>query len=425
MATHAAVALLLARFLGHSIHADARGAPLQSATVSRRTTTSIDLNAQTVWIDPAHATFNEDGSMTVGDPANPSAMDPPWAPKMSALNLEDPTCTWTLEIGFHITDYSGFKYMSIGFGDNAAINGQTWHNGNFIAFQEWSQQEGTPRGGLSAEGSETGWTQMSLSEFFGNPSSKKYARISYRADSKIDFEILSEDKAQVLFSRVYYTSTSFGWPENVQNGDRSLVQFTVRSGASTWSDLTVEHSGTCPSPPGVEAAAVGDPHLQNIHGERFDLMKEGDHVLINIPRGASAENALLRAQADARKLGRTCTDMYFQALNITGSWAVSKQAGGFHYSVSNGDAQTSKWVAFGKVELKIVVGHTVRNFQYLNVYVKHLGAAGFPIGGLLGEDDHESVSVPPETCVKRLSLKQRADNDVFEEGASVAISTLS
>merc|ERR1719254_6104 len=45
-------------------------------------------------------------------------------------------------------------------------------------------------------------------------------------------------------------------------------------------------------------AATGDPHLQNIHGERFDLMKPGKHVLINIPRGMTGEDAFLRVQAD-------------------------------------------------------------------------------------------------------------------------------
>merc|ERR1740121_1213489 len=54
---------------------------------------------------------------------------------------------------------------------------------------------------------------------------------------------------------------------------------------------------------GGPVAATGDPHLQNIRGERFDVMKQGRHVLINIPLGISAENALLRVEAEARRLG--------------------------------------------------------------------------------------------------------------------------
>ncbi|CAK0880678.1 unnamed protein product [Prorocentrum cordatum] len=47
-------------------------------------------------------------------------------------------------------------------------------------------------------------------------------------------------------------------------------------------------SSPTPSPtptPAPAASATGDPHLQNIHGERFDLMRPGNAVLIQIPRG--------------------------------------------------------------------------------------------------------------------------------------------
>jgi len=167
------------------------------------------------------------------------------------------------------------------------------------------------------------------------------------------------------------------------------------------------------------ASAVGDPHLQNVHGEKFDLMKPGNHVLINIPRGAGTEKSLLRVQADARQLGGQCADMYFQEVNVTGSWADAKQAGGYHYSVSQGDAKAPEWVAFGKVGLKVVHGRTDSGLSYLNVYVKHLGRAGFPVGGLLGEDDHEDVITPPKECVKSLSLAEGV------EGGRRAISVLS
>ena len=138
-------------------------------------------------------------------------------------------------------------------------------------------------------------------------------------------------------------------------------------------------------------AATGDPHLQNVHGERFDLMQAGKHVLINIPRGVSAEDALLRVQADARRSGRSCSDMYFKELNTTGSWAEAKQVGGYHYSVRQVVANIHQWVVIGKVELKVVHGRTESGILYLNVYVKHLRRSGFAVGGLLGEDDHKDA----------------------------------
>jgi len=154
----------------------------------------------------------------------------------------------------------------------------------------------------------------------------------------------------------------------------------------------------------VTASATGDPHLQNVHGERFDLMLPGGHVLINIPRSGPAENALLHVQAEASRLGGQCGDMYFTEVNVTGSWAFAKQAGGFKYVSQGVPRGIAGWIALGAVELKVVSARTASGIQYLNVYVKHLGRAGFAVGGLLGEDDHSEVSTPPAGCQTHLSL---------------------
>ncbi|CAK0873626.1 unnamed protein product [Prorocentrum cordatum] len=153
-------------------------------------------------------------------------------------------------------------------------------------------------------------------------------------------------------------------------------------------------------------------------------MKAGKHVLIHIPRGAAADSALLRVQADARRLGGQCADMYFQELNVTGSWAEAKKAGGYHYSVSQHDAKTPEWIAFGKVELKVVHGRTDSDLLYLNLYVKLLGRAGFAVGGLLGEDDHEDVTTAPDACSQRLALVAGTHRDGGPEVASVAVAGL-
>ena len=116
--------------------------------------------------------------------------------------------------------------------------------------------------------------------------------------------------------------------------------------------------------------------------------------------------------------------MYFQQLNVTGSWAEVKQAGGYHYSVTQHDAKSPEWVSFGKVELKVVHGHTDSGFLYLNMYVKHLGRAGFAVGGLLGEDDHGDVSAAPDSCAQRLALVAGARGGGGPEVASVASASL-
>lgn len=69
------------------------------------------------------------------------------------------------------------------------------------------------------------------------------------------------------------------------------------------------------------ASGTGDPHLQNHHGERFDLMRPCQFVLTDVPRGKRVEDALLVVEADARRLGGQCADMYFRMLNLTGAWA--------------------------------------------------------------------------------------------------------
>ncbi|CAK0869806.1 unnamed protein product [Prorocentrum cordatum] len=179
-----------------------------------------------------------------------------------------------------------------------------------------------------------------------------------------------------------------------------------------------------PSPPPPAGSsggvhATGDPHLQNVHGQRFDLMKPGTHTLINIPKG-ELHNQLLRVQAKALRLGG-CKDMYFQELNITGSWAEAEKAGGYRHAVAQRVVETPQWVAFGTVELKVVHGYTNKRLEYLNFYVKHLGRAGFTVGGLLGDDDHTAESTPSGSCARRGVALLESDPD--SQYSSVAMAT--
>ncbi|CAK0813852.1 unnamed protein product [Prorocentrum cordatum] len=189
---------------------------------------------------------------------------------------------------------------------------------------------------------------------------------------------------------------------------------TVAAGSPTASPTPSPTAGPLPSggtsggtggPGQVDPSGKGDPHLQNVHGQRFDLMKPGKHVLINIPRGQRADRALLRVQAYARRLGG-CADMYFQELNVTGSWAEFQQAGGYHYTVSDPSTKKAEWLAFEQVELKVVHGRTKKGLEYLNFYVKHLSKTSFSVGGLLGEDDHTAVTIPSKECSRRVALME-------------------
>jgi len=164
----------------------------------------------------------------------------------------------------------------------------------------------------------------------------------------------------------------------------------------------------CCDPTTAEASATGDPHLKNVHGERFDLMRQGKVVLINIPRGKPVEDALLVVGADVRRLGGHCAELYFQRLNVTGVWADEAHAGGFAFDAQTFREARAEWAKFGPLELKVVLGRTEKGIPYLNFLVKHLGAAGFDVGGLLGEDDHSEVATPEEQCHKIVSLSAPA-----------------
>lgn len=151
-----------------------------------------------------------------------------------------------------------------------------------------------------------------------------------------------------------------------------------------------------------DASAVGDPHLTNVDGEKFDLMQPGRHLLVQIPR--FHENSMLRVDAEAQRFGGKCADLYFQVLNITGSWVDAKQQGGFHYHARDVESQPPLWERFGNAQLKVAHGRTLEGTTYLNLYVRDLHRTRYPIGGLLGDDDHTEAATPPEGCGRRLSL---------------------
>jgi hypothetical protein len=221
------------------------------------------------------------------------------------------------------------------------------------------------------------------------------------------------------------------FPADLDNdGDIDILTGTSLNGAR----VSINSAATPPTPsptliatptPPASGSATGDPHLQNVHGERFDLMKPGTHVLVNIPREESVDNALLRVEARASKLGGQCEDIYFTELNVTGSWAQARQRGGYHFLAQQDIDGTGRWLAVGKVELKIVHGHTEFGTQYLNFYVKHLGRTGLAVGGLLGEEDHSDVSTPPAGCVHHMNLYKlsRREHGSGSRASTVAIAT--
>jgi hypothetical protein len=221
-----------------------------------------------------------------------------------------------------------------------------------------------------------------------------------------------------------------GFDLTFTTGPKSGGRRLMLAGASEHFDTTE----TCPPPISTSAApastsaapastsatknaahAIGDPHLQNILGQHFDLMQPGRHTLMNIPRTAPQEDALFRVTARADRLGGNCADIYFEALNVTGQWVVATTLGlgGLRFSADSGsddymgsvsDNYMARWLTFGPVDLKVVRGHLLDGSAYLNLFLKNVKQTGHHVGGLLGEDDHEQEATPSATCKQTLAL---------------------
>jgi len=182
------------------------------------------------------------------------------------------------------------------------------------------------------------------------------------------------------------------------------VGVEAAAGSATAPIVTVQNDSPTPAPTSAPVSATGDPHLVNIHGQRFDLMQPGVHSLVHIPRRAEANRTLLDIQADVQRVGSSCADMYMHTINVTGAWASAPEhPAGLFFSAEKAD-QDLGWQTFGQVKVKVAQGHTKSGVPYLNFLVKSLSKVDYSIGGLLGEDDHTHASTIDPHCHARVAL---------------------
>jgi len=146
--------------------------------------------------------------------------------------------------------------------------------------------------------------------------------------------------------------------------------------------------------------ATGDPHLLNIHGQKFDLKRPGKYTFIQIPKAAKIHHYLLRVTAlAAMEKGGACADMYIKDVNITGKWV--KAHAGHHDRIrflAGHPDRGSTWEMYGPISLKVAMGKTASGIKYLNLLVKGLHKVGHSVGGLLGDTDHTLASTPSAAC---------------------------
>lgn len=68
-------------------------------------------------------------------------------------------------------------------------------------------------------------------------------------------------------------------------------------------------------------SAVGDPHLTNLRGEKFDI-HDGKHRLVHYPKGVPEKDALLVVDVEAVDMGHdsNCYSVYLQSVKLSGKW---------------------------------------------------------------------------------------------------------
>jgi len=168
------------------------------------------------------------------------------------------------------------------------------------------------------------------------------------------------------------------------------------------------------------ASSTGDPHVTNVLGERFDLLKRGTHVFVQVPRGADAEHTLLRVEANVTG-GKLCDYAFVSELKMTGKWVAeltpSVQQHDLHFvALPWGTVRVKSWRhSVGPTHMKVSYGHMASGLTYLNFHVGHLAELNLPVGGLLGVDDHTGAS-SKENCIEDPTYANLTDVDQMEAG---------
>lgn len=217
------------------------------------------------------------------------------------------------------------------------------------------------------------------------------------------------------------------------------------------------HPHTTPTPPQAAAttttphpASVGDPHLTNIKGETFDILREGVRQFLRFPaKEMKDQKPRLRVTASIKRAGTgtRCDSFYVFAMRISGAligkeiaisthgWdlsgnmAIVVQIGNQtmrnsteiaaltpnpHYNITVNDRRSQMVsayphhrVKFGHLTLELA-GITLeiqwstggRRPNALDFRATHLLNLGTNWGGLLGIDDHTWVSTRTKKCEK-------------------------
>jgi len=196
--------------------------------------------------------------------------------------------------------------------------------------------------------------------------------------------------------------------------------------------------------------------VRNIKGEKFDIVNPGKHVLLQLPRSVQPHAAHLHVAADVEQVS-DCLAFYMKSVTVSGNWVASplefrahsgnltlgglttgasllvggmpvKSLQEFEDLLPTGLAEVAtpktvesnshprKRMRMLAVKLKFPAGPQLvisfirtrdarvgNRVDHLDVAGIRLGTAKMEVGGLLGEDDHDSATAMPEECIHHMA----------------------
>jgi len=205
----------------------------------------------------------------------------------------------------------------------------------------------------------------------------------------------------------------------------------------------------CYSQKGI-AWAKNDPKVQNIYGEEFDILATGTFTMLHVK---AASKSLLNLEAQIDRAGSQCGATYIQDITMKGAWVEELEVNHIQVrakaavlkhkaleinvnktwmpapklarssDLTNGLAFAIPYASRQKLEIELhdlkfvisVDAHRIQEAQtktsryanFLNMQLDGMqNLHGLNVEGILGTDNHDSVTQLPEDCDKNFHFTQ-------------------